>query len=89
MLAKIARKSVIQGGHKHNITAFYEMLVKAARREFTEDSEETLNQFLTECHSDGFMVEQPRLRNDCSHEWVFCGASYTRRCRVCHITRLA
>lgn len=51
-LNKIAKEAVVQGGHKYRITHFFVSLVKAAREEFTEDNEVTLNCFLRECFED-------------------------------------
>ena len=49
-LKKLARKAVIQGNHKQRITQFYEVLVKEAREEFSEDTKDALDMFLRECH---------------------------------------
>ncbi len=52
LLTCIANKIVIQSAdHKNNIITFYSVLVKAARRQFTEDNAATLDCFLTECHA--------------------------------------
>jgi len=50
LLLIIARRAVIQGNHKHNITEFYKCLYQAAVEEFTEDNKPTLDAFLCECH---------------------------------------
>jgi hypothetical protein len=50
-LTRIATKIVRQGpSHQGLITEFYQILAKAARREFTEDNKPTLATFLRECH---------------------------------------
>jgi hypothetical protein len=49
-LEKIAAKAVIQGPtHQKNMTEYFAVLVRAARKEFTEDNKPTLDGFLREC----------------------------------------
>ena len=50
-LRRIAKRAVIQGDHKSRITEYYQIIIRAARNEFTEDNGPTLNNFLTECHA--------------------------------------
>lgn len=46
----IFKKYVAQGhNHTHRITELYKMIHEAARNEFTEDSDVSLNAFLKEC----------------------------------------
>ena len=50
MLQFFFKKYVAQGhNHKHLITELYKMIHEAARNEFTEDSDVSLNAFLKEC----------------------------------------
>ncbi len=49
-LRKIAKRIVIQSGcHMANITEYYKIMVEAARKEFHEDNDVTLYDFLLEC----------------------------------------
>lgn len=49
-MRRIIRREVRQGhDHDRRITNLYRMVRKAAREEFYEDNDPTLNQFLTEC----------------------------------------
>ncbi len=48
-MEKIIKDIVIQGDHKQEIIDLNCVLVKAVRKEFTEDSKPTLNAFLQEC----------------------------------------
>jgi hypothetical protein len=51
LLKYICRRIVIQGwNHKQNIIEYYSILADAAREEFTEDNDVTLNEFLSVCH---------------------------------------
>ncbi len=51
ILTWIANKIVIQSSeHRSNVIIYYSVIVKAARRQFTEDNKPTLDAFLTECH---------------------------------------
>ncbi len=48
-LKKIAERLVIQSWHHaDNITAYYEIIAEAARAEFIEDNDTTLDDFLKE-----------------------------------------
>jgi len=50
-LSKIAKRAVIQSeNHTSNIEEYYAILVRAARKEFSEDNLVTLNDFLSELH---------------------------------------
>ena len=65
MLHRIAQRIVIQGPHTERIVDFYKILIHAARHEFTEDSPQGLNSFLTECHEKalhGGFVPNPNHR---------------------------
>jgi len=53
----IAKRVVVQGNHKFRITEYYRILIQAARNEFTEDNKVTLNEFLTECHTQALKGE--------------------------------
>ena len=49
-LKKIAKRIVIQSyRHTDNITEYYAIMVQAAREEFSEDNDITLDDFLGEC----------------------------------------
>jgi hypothetical protein len=51
LLKWICKAIVIQGPrHKKNIIEYYRILREAARNEFTEDNDATLDEFLNECH---------------------------------------
>ena len=52
LLRRMARKIVIQGNHRSRIIEFYRILLYAARTEFREDNDVTLNDFLEECHKE-------------------------------------
>jgi len=50
ILKWIAEKIVIQSHHhQNNIIEYYKILADAAREEFREDNDASLNSFLTEC----------------------------------------
>lgn len=51
VLRGIAKRAVIQGNHKSRIIEYYQIIIQAARNEFTEDNTATLNGFLIECHT--------------------------------------
>jgi len=51
ILKGVIRKAVMQGGHAERITDFYGLLVQAARIEFFEDNEPTIDGLLIECHA--------------------------------------
>ena len=51
VLRRMAKRAVIQGDHKSRITEYYQIIIRAARNEFTEDNNATLNGFLMECHT--------------------------------------
>lgn len=56
ILKEITRKIVIQGfSHREDIIRYFEFLIEAARREFTEDNEPTLNDFLEECFKEALL----------------------------------
>jgi hypothetical protein len=57
-LKKIAAKAVIQGDHKYKVIKFYEVLIREARAEFTEDNKITLDDFLRECHEEALNVQR-------------------------------
>jgi len=51
VLKKIAKRIVCQSPqHANNITMYYQILVEAARNEFREDNDTTLDVFLIEQH---------------------------------------
>ena len=53
ILNRISRDLVIQGPeHQARITEYYEIMHRAARKEFVEDNRSTLDNFLRECHTD-------------------------------------
>ena len=53
ILTWIANKIVVQGfSHKNNITTYYEIIAEASRNEFNEDTKESVDAFLTECHKE-------------------------------------
>jgi len=50
ILKHICKKLVVQGhNHENNIIAYFEIIIKSAEKEFTEDNNNTLNQFLEGC----------------------------------------
>jgi hypothetical protein len=51
LLKWLCRKLVSQGpNHESNITEYYRVIWKAARKEFREDNDPTLQKFMKECH---------------------------------------
>jgi len=63
MLSRITRDLVIQGPwHQDRITEYYEIMHRAARREFFEDNRPTLDDFLQECHSDAASNDYDKIR---------------------------
>ena len=49
-LKKIAKRIVTQSEcYANNITEYYKIMVEAARKEFSEDNDATLSDFLLEC----------------------------------------
>ena len=47
----VARKIVRQSfDHKNNIITYYKIIADVAKKEFTEESKQSLNSFLIECH---------------------------------------
>ena len=53
LLRRICRGLVKQAHlHKRRITAYYRIMREAARAEFTEDNDPTLDAFLRECFED-------------------------------------
>ena len=66
MLKRIARVLVFQGPeHQVRITAYYEIMHRAARREFREDNRVTLDDFLRECHTDAAGNDYMRIMYKC------------------------
>jgi hypothetical protein len=62
LLKRIARKEVTQGYyHAERITAMYRIINQAARKEFYEDNEETLSQYLTEWFNDSLDSTSHRI----------------------------
>lgn len=62
MLRRIARRIVIQSHeHMNNITEYYRIMADAAGDEFREDNRPTLEDFLQECHTDGFNRSWPLI----------------------------
>ncbi len=53
-----ANKTVVQGDHKAKITDFFQVLIDAARKEFTEDNDPTLDSFLEGCFKDALKNKQ-------------------------------
>lgn len=51
MLRGIAKKLSRQGGQNPKIQEYYSYMVKAARKEYTEDNDTTLRHYLEEMHS--------------------------------------
>lgn len=52
IIERALARIVIQGPlHKRNITEFYRMVARAARTQFSEDNKPTLDEFLSECHT--------------------------------------
>ncbi len=60
ILKRIAASVVKQGWHRKRIIEFYHILIEAARKEFTEDNEPTLDSFLTECHQEALNKPEDR-----------------------------
>ena len=58
VLRRIAKRAVIQGNHKSRIMEYYQIIIRAAKNEFTEDNNATLNGFLRECHTQAFKKER-------------------------------
>ena len=52
ILEHIVDDVVTQGYHKYKITEYFEILVKCAREEFTEDNKSSLDFFLQQCLTD-------------------------------------
>lgn len=48
-LKRLCRKIVTQGSHKKRITEHYQILMEAAREQFTEETPPSLNSFMLEC----------------------------------------
>lgn len=52
-LERICKKLVVQGpAHKQNIVDYYKIIRRAAKNEFTEDNDVTLDAFMSECHKE-------------------------------------
>ena len=49
MLKHMIKKLLIQGPHKQHLVALFKEVHKAARKEFMEDNDPTLNAFIQEC----------------------------------------
>ena len=52
LLRRMVRAIVRQGFHRGRIIMYYQFLVEAAVKEFTEDNTPTLRRFLEECHTE-------------------------------------
>lgn len=63
VLRRISRDLVIQGPrHQTRITEYYEIMHRAARKEFFEDNRPTLDDFLCECHTDAASDDYAKIR---------------------------
>ncbi len=51
MLRGIAKKLARQGGQNSKIQEYYSYMIRAAKKEYTEDNDTTLRHFLEEMHS--------------------------------------
>jgi len=52
ILCRICRKLVQQGPeHEWRITEYYRIMHEAAKKEFTDETDPSLNAFLSECHT--------------------------------------
>lgn len=60
ILKWIAKKIVTQSAHhENNIIAYYQIIQLAAKDEFTEDGDSSLDSFLTRCHAQAFKAIVP------------------------------
>lgn len=67
VLEYLCRKLVVQGyNHKNNIKKYYQIMREAARNEFWEDNETTLDSFLQECFDSSKINKSYEL--DCNGE---------------------
>lgn len=63
LLRVLCRRLVLQGPtHKANITEYYRVMREAARHEFREDNDVTLDTFLRECHDEANNRSEPTAR---------------------------
>jgi len=69
ILRWICRKLVVQGpNHQGNITEYYKIMVEAAKDQFREDNDPTLQHFLEECQTNAFNSTKKYYCKICSHE---------------------
>lgn len=59
LLNRICKQLVEQGPeHQYRITEYYKIMWNAANKEFTEDNDPSLKEFLKECHSNAFISNE-------------------------------